>query len=63
VIVWADVATHFYGTATARGGSDLGEGGLIEVSGKDYLEFRGRADLSAVNGRIGTLLLDPTNLG
>ena len=51
VIVWADVATRFYGTATARGGSDLGDGGLIEVSGKEHLEFRGTVDLSAAGGQ------------
>jgi adhesin HecA-like repeat protein len=62
VIVWADSATRFYGLATARGGIEAGDGGLVEVSGKEYLEFHGRADLSAPSGAIGTLLLDPTDI-
>ena len=62
VIVWADHSTRFYGTATARGGSLWGHGGLIEVSGKEFLAFHGTADLGATHGRIGTLLLDPTDL-
>jgi hypothetical protein len=62
VIVWANAATRFYGSATARGGSLQGDGGLVEVSGKEYLEFRGSTDLSTAGGQIGTLLLDPTDL-
>src|SRR5205085_12358724 len=49
-----------------RRSSDLGAmsggGGFVEVSGKEYLRFRGAADLSARHGAIGTLLLDPTDL-
>jgi filamentous hemagglutinin family protein len=62
VIVWADEATRFYGTITARGGSESGNGGFAEVSGKRFLEYAGIANLSAVQGQFGTLLLDPTNI-
>ncbi|WP_287728419.1 CHAT domain-containing protein, partial [Microcystis sp. M53BS1] len=34
----------------------------MEVSGKEYLIFRGNVDTSAANGKSGTLLLDPTNI-
>ena len=59
VIVWADEATRFYGTVTAQGGVQSGNGGFAEVSGKAFLDYAGVADLSAVQGQFGTLLLDP----
>ncbi len=62
VIVWADEATGFYGNISARGGSHSGNGGFVEVSGKENLVFRGTANTSAVNGKVGTLLLDPVTL-
>jgi len=62
VIVWADKTTGFYGDINARGGSNFGNGGFVEVSGKQDLIFRGTADLSATNGSGGTLLLDPENI-
>ena len=62
VIVWADEATQMYGAISARGGANSGNGGLVEASGKQWLDFQGRADLRAANGSAGTLLLDPTDL-
>lgn len=62
VIVWADEVTGFYGNISARGGSVSGNGGFVEVSGKEHLIFRGDVDTSAVNGFTGTLLLDPTDI-
>ncbi len=62
VIVWADGNTHFYGKIEAIGGEATGDGGLAEVSGKRLLDFKGRADLTAPQGKVGTLLLDPTDL-
>ena len=62
VVVWADDITRFYGKISARGGAIKGDGGLVEVSGKDYLDFKGKVDLFAPKGESGTLLLDPTNI-
>ncbi|MEA1937657.1 MAG: filamentous hemagglutinin N-terminal domain-containing protein, partial [Pseudomonadota bacterium] len=62
VIVWADDITRYYGHISVTGGSSGGDGGFVEVSGKDYLEFRGTTDRSAALGLWGTLLLDPRNL-
>jgi len=62
VIVWGDKLTAFYGNISARGGSSAGDGGFVEVSGKEDLIFRGMVDLSATNGSTGNLLLDPTNI-
>jgi filamentous hemagglutinin family protein len=62
VILWADEANRFYGKISARGGLQGGNGGFAEVSGKQFLDFAGIADLSTSQGQIGTLLLDPTNI-
>ncbi len=62
VVVWSDEATVFSGSVSSRGGSQSGNGGLVEISGKLSLGFDGTADASAPNGRAGTLLLDPFNI-
>ena len=62
VIVWSDDTTHFHGQISARGGEAGGDGGFAEVSGKNNLVYRGHSDLSADNGHLGTLLLDPGDL-
>jgi filamentous hemagglutinin family protein len=62
VIVWADDATRYFGTISANGGSQSGNGGTVEVSGKKFLSYNGTVTTSAANGKKGTLLLDPTNI-
>ncbi len=62
VIVWSDDTTRFYGNISARGGLNGGNGGFAEVSGKEFLVYRGAADLTAPAGRFGTLLLDPRDI-
>ncbi len=62
IVVWADGATAFEGTISARGGERGGDGGFAEVSGKEQLLYRGLADLRAPEGERGQLLLDPTNI-
>ncbi len=63
VVLWADDWTKFYGMISARGGSQSGDGGLIETSGKVVLEVIGAsADASAANGRAGMWLLDPSDV-
>ena len=61
VIVWSDGTTSFGGTILARGGEQGGNGGFAEVSGKQLLNYTGFADMRALNGSVGTLLLDPEN--
>lgn len=61
-IVWGDNATAFYGQIDGRGGSTSGNGAFAEVSGKSFLDYQGVANLTAANGHVGTLLLDPTNV-
>ena len=62
VIVWSDQLTQFAGTIQARGGAVSGDGGFVEVSGKDTLAMAGIVEAGAVNGQAGTLLLDPKNI-
>ncbi|MBE9042165.1 filamentous hemagglutinin N-terminal domain-containing protein, partial [Oscillatoriales cyanobacterium LEGE 11467] len=77
VILWADETTAFLGNISARGGAlstsnilssspplspSSSNGGFVEVSGKQNLIFEGLVDVSAANGSLGTLLLDPANI-
>ena len=59
MILWSDVQTTFAGTILARGGELGGDGGFVEVSGKQQLAFTGNVDTRAPHGPTGTLLLDP----
>lgn len=62
VIIWADGDTRYFGSIEAKGGVNSGNGGFVEVSGKQNLNFFGLADTSATFGGFGTLLLDPTDI-
>lgn len=58
-VVWSDGSTYFDGAIQARGGLYAGDGGRVEVSGKQTLFFDGSVDAGATYGKTGTLLLDP----
>ncbi len=60
IILWSDENTRFYGHAESMGGIDGGNGGLIEVSSKKFLDFNGTTDLRGETN--GILLLDPTDI-
>jgi filamentous hemagglutinin family protein len=62
VIVWADDTTQFFGDISARGGSEGGNGGFVEVSGQQNLGFNGTVDVGADQGMSGLLLLDPQDI-
>lgn len=63
VIVWADDSTRFYGSISAQGGPFGGNGGLIETSGKNYLDVMGASiRTTAPQGNPGLWLLDPRNV-
>ncbi len=56
VIVWADGDTRFYGSISARGGSQSGNGGFVETSGKLGLDIQGgRVDTRASYMRPASL--------
>lgn len=66
VIIWSDQTTRFYGQVTARGGSHPANlpqnGGFVEISGREFLDFQGTVNTLAPYGTSGILLLDPTNI-
>jgi filamentous hemagglutinin family protein len=62
VIVWADETTDFSGNISNKGGTNSGNGGFVEVSGKENLAFDGVVDVGATAGKAGELLLDPANV-
>ena len=62
VVLWANDSTRAYGSITARGGAQGGDGGLIETSGH-WLDVAGiNVNASAPNGKAGTWLLDPADV-
>jgi len=62
IILWSEEDTRFGGSLTAQGGSVSGNGGFVEVSGRNGLGFAGSVDVSAPQGDMGTLLLDPASV-
>ena len=62
VVVWSDEQTQMYGGISARGGALSGDGGAVETSSADKLDFTGTVDLRAPHGSAGTLLLDPSDI-
>ncbi len=46
---------------SARGGDAAGDGGFVEISGRDFW-MRGAVDTAAPNGANGGLLIDPTDI-
>lgn len=59
VIVWANDDTLFLGDVTASAKGAVGNGGLIEISGKLHLDFDGTVAATSVGGRAGLVLFDP----
>jgi hypothetical protein len=61
-VLWANDSTRAYGSITARGGVQGGDGGLIETSGH-WLDVDGiRINAGAPNGQNGMWLLDPADV-
>ena len=62
VILWSDGATRAYGSLSARGGANGGNGGLVETSGH-WLDVGGvSVNTLAPMGANGLWLLDPLNV-
>ncbi|MEM1294377.1 MAG: filamentous hemagglutinin N-terminal domain-containing protein, partial [Verrucomicrobiota bacterium] len=59
IAVWSDGDTVFHGFASVAG---IGNGGVVEVSGKEKLTYAGTVDLSGANGENGFLILDPVDV-
>ncbi len=61
VVVWSDGDTTFNGEILARA-NGIGNGGFVEVSGRETLGFSGFVSTLSASGNNGTLLLDPTDV-
>ncbi|MFZ6656775.1 filamentous hemagglutinin N-terminal domain-containing protein [Undibacterium sp. TJN19] len=62
VIVWSDQVTRVNGSISAQGGTQSGNGGFVETSGKQNLDFHAKVNVGAARGKNGTLLLDPSSI-
>ena len=77
IAIWSDYHTQFLGTVTAEGApapvavagtaeqsarNIQSDGGFIETSGKQTLDFQGKVSTLAPQGKNGTLLLDPADI-
>jgi filamentous hemagglutinin family protein len=62
VVVWGNHNTNYLGKTTARGGASGGNGGLVEVSTGEGVNFAGMVDTTAAKGKVGTLLIDPISV-
>ena len=59
VIVWSNEDTVFFGDVSASAHGAVGNGGFIEISGAEYLQYDGGASATSANGQSGTVLFDP----
>ena len=57
VVIYTEGIASVFGTISAQGGSEFGNGGFVEVSGIDGLRFDSQVDVSAGYGDIGALVL------
>ena len=64
IIVYSPGTANFWSGARieAKGGSNSGDGGFVEVSGRNSMIFQGRVTTLAANGNPGMLLIDPKNI-
>ena len=62
VLLRSDNHTTFNGQVIARGGDIGGNGGFVDVSSLGQVDILGTVDAISPNGRMGTMLIDPTNI-
>jgi filamentous hemagglutinin family protein len=62
VFVHSTQMTKFLGSIHAKGGSQGGDGGIVEVSGEYGMIFQGSVDTHAMQGKNGSLILDPIDV-
>lgn len=64
VVLWSDGETFFDGEISAKALGSFGNGGFVEVSGRQSLQIGDNAKVStaSANGNDGTLLIDPVNV-
>lgn len=62
VQVWSEQDTESTASISARGGSQRGSGGQVEVSSRNAVSLNGEIDVDATAGESGKLVLDPKNI-
>ncbi|MEM9017432.1 MAG: filamentous hemagglutinin N-terminal domain-containing protein, partial [Verrucomicrobiota bacterium] len=63
IVIWSDGDTLFRGEASAQAFGAFGDGGLIEISGRQNLTYDGgHVSTRSANGNTGTLLFDPVDV-
>jgi len=64
VVVYSPDAALFQrgSLVEAKGGTETGDGGFFELSGKEYVDIAGQIDMTATNGKDGHFLIDPRNI-
>ncbi len=62
VILFSEKGTGFYGNVYANAGPLGGDGGYVEVSGREYLDFSGQTFFGHPLGKAGTLYIDPIDV-
>ena len=62
ITVLSSKQTNFSGAISARGGAQAGNGGWVEISSMQGLNYNGSIDTSAPRGISGNILIDPTDL-
>ncbi len=62
VVLWSNDSTAVSGSVAARGGTVSGNGGFVEVSGRQHLAFDGLVDTAAPIGKDGLVLFDPADV-
>jgi len=62
VVLWSDGSTDFKGQIRVLGGSQGGDGGRVETSGKQRFRHGGQVNAGAYRGQAGLWLIDPAKL-
>ncbi|MCF6211369.1 MAG: filamentous hemagglutinin N-terminal domain-containing protein [Gammaproteobacteria bacterium] len=62
LITFASDTARIYGSLSARGGINGGDGGFIETSGLIGFQIVGAPDAASPQGEAGTWLIDPSNI-
>ncbi|MBE0619266.1 MAG: filamentous hemagglutinin N-terminal domain-containing protein, partial [Burkholderiales bacterium] len=63
IALWSEDVTRVYGSVSARGGAEGGNGGFVETSSHNQLDVTGmQLDLRALRGQGGNWLIDPYNV-
>ncbi len=62
VIVWSDEVSRVYGSLSARGGAQGGNGGFVETSSAGFLDVTRAPDINAPLGSGGEWLIDPDDI-